>query len=73
MSPPFEGLGIYDLALLSECKQIFDPEQRTMLNLEVDVKGLESLRIPSGMIDYPELYNRIIALREEYEEQEYSD
>ncbi len=63
--------GIFDVALLAECKQIFNLEKGTRYNLEINVEGLESLKLPHNLSEYPELYDNIVAMREDLEGDSY--
>jgi hypothetical protein len=45
-------MSIYDIALLSECEQIVDTEERMRHSLSISLKGFETLKIPDGTSEY---------------------
>jgi hypothetical protein len=68
-----EDMGIFDVALLSECGQIVDVDTGTRYDFEIDSEALVRLRLTHILSDYPRLQNSIIGHIEELEAAELED
>jgi hypothetical protein len=67
MGLEMEDMGIFDVALLSECAQLVDVDTGTRFDFEIDSSALVTLRLVHILTDYPRLQNSIIAYIEELE------
>ncbi|MDF1539543.1 MAG: hypothetical protein P1Q69_11645 [Candidatus Thorarchaeota archaeon] len=65
-----ERFGIFDVALLAECRQIVDLVSLKRYGVEVDVTGLAGLWIPPGIEEYSQFYDAITAEHESEDETE---
>ncbi len=71
-----EELGIFDVALLTECEQLVDVNSNTRYNVSIDAEALVPLKIVHLLSEYPNLESTILSLiedlqlkeAEEYEE-----
>ncbi|MFX1559090.1 MAG: hypothetical protein ACFFBL_00745 [Promethearchaeota archaeon] len=66
-----EDMGIFDVALLSECGQLVDVDTR--FDFEIDSKALVELRLTNILSDYSKLQSSIIGYIEELETAELDD
>ncbi|MFW9912679.1 MAG: hypothetical protein ACFFEU_09415 [Candidatus Thorarchaeota archaeon] len=62
-----EDMGIFDVALLSECCQLVDIDTGTRFDSEIDSQALVGLRLAHILSEYPRLQNSIIGDIEELE------
>jgi hypothetical protein len=62
-----EDMGIFDVALLSECGQLVDMDTDTRYEFEIDSKALVELRLTHILSDYSRLQSSIIGYIEELE------
>ena len=60
-------MGIFDVALLSECVQLVDVDTGTRFDFEIDSASLVCLRLVHILSEYPRLQNSIIGNIEELE------
>ena len=65
-----EDMGIFDVALLSECGQLVDTDSGTRFDFEIDSEELVNLRLTHILSEYPRLQNSIIGDIEELEASE---
>jgi len=73
ISLEMEDMGIFDVALLSECGQFVDVDTGTRFDFEIESKALVSLRLSHILSDFPRLQNSIIGHIEELESTELDD
>ncbi|MFW9887707.1 MAG: hypothetical protein ACFFER_05955 [Candidatus Thorarchaeota archaeon] len=62
-----EHMGIFDVALLSECRQLVDIDTGTRFDFEIDSQALVGLRLARILSEYSRLQNSVIGDIEELE------
>jgi hypothetical protein len=65
-----EDMGIFDVALFSECSQIVDIDAGVRYDVVIDSKALVKLRLVNLLSEYPRLQNSIVGHIEELEDAE---
>jgi hypothetical protein len=68
-----ERMGIFDVALLAECRQIVDVGSGHIHDLDIDAKGLLDLRVAHLFDEYPRISNALVSLIESIEDSDSTD